>query len=162
MNDLTALRDKLVRLLALELSGGCDVMAAWPEERVPPAGRPFLCAGIEGVALTPSGLLGFGSISRENPGLVTVTLRLDLYRPGSGADGLHRLYEELCGALLRNAPQIGLQEITCEPLCREEARRSWRLPVKAVLKAALTGPPSAGTVLEEGSITKLDIRRNDL
>jgi hypothetical protein len=81
-------------------------------------------------------------------GTAIVTLRLDLYLPGSDGAGCHRLYEELCAALTGAAARFGLLRLWCEPVGYDAGAGASRLTARAALRAAFTGSESVAAIRE--------------
>lgn len=146
---MTRLKERLAAYLR-EWAGlrEADILCEYPPRRRLPLERPALVVGLEGVELSPAGLDGFLGLEGESaPGQLSllygsaaaVTLRLDLYLPGSDGAGCHRLYEELCTALTAGAAELGLLRIGCDPIGYDSAAAACRLTARARLRAAFAG-----------------------
>jgi len=129
-----------------------EILCEYPKERAFPIRRPTLVVGLEGVDLSPAGLDSYlGRAPSSPPGQVTtlygstaiLTLRLDLYLPGSDGSGCHRLYEEICAALTHRAAGFGLLRVWCDAVKYESAMAASRLTARAALRAAFTGRETA-------------------
>lgn len=125
-----------------------DILLEYPPARTLPLKKPALAVGLDGVDLSPAGLDRYlGRLPDAPPGeiaalygsLAIVTLRIDIFAPGSAGSRCHRLYEALCAALTQNAAAIGLLGLECDPLQYDQGASAQRLTARAKLRAAFTG-----------------------
>lgn len=131
---------------------GCGVLREYPARRELPLKGPALVVGLDGVDLSPAGLDGYLGTREGGPAggpahlygnWAVLTLRLDLYLPGSDGGGCHRLYEEVCAALTARAAAFGLLRLWCDPLAWDSAAGASRLTARAALRAAFSGEERA-------------------
>lgn len=133
------------------------ILCEYPAKRALPLKGPTLVVGLDGVDLSPAGLDSYlGRDISASPGQVTalygstaiLTLRLDLYLPGSDGSGCHQLYEELCAALTARAMGFGLLRLWCNEIQYERATAASRLTARAALRAAFTGRETEAEILD--------------
>ena len=145
---------------------GVQILWEYPKERAFPLKGPTLVVGLDGVDLSPAGLDNYLGRDPSSPtGQVTalygstaiLTLRLDLYLPGSDGSGCHRLYEEVCAALTARAAGFGLLRIWCEAVKYESAAAASRLTARAALRAAFTGRETEAEILDYQVRSELNV-----
>jgi len=131
--DLTALKQALAELLQ-SASGlaEAEVLPAFPAKKHLPLQSLAILLGIDGLELTPGGLGGFCHGQDGSP--ASITIRFDLFAPGSGGRDLAILYEALCAALVQSSAQFGLSRIWRDPLAWDDAAGSYRLTARAILQ----------------------------
>ncbi len=136
----------------------CDILCEYPARRALPLRRAALAVGLDGIDLSPAGLGNYfgaaatgdgdGSLSALYGSTAVVTLRCDVYLPGSDGAGCHRLYEELCAALTGQSARFGLLRLWCDPIKYDADAGASRLTARAALRAAFTGSERAAAIRE--------------
>lgn len=161
------LLDGLCDLLDRELAPAV-VTTRYPyqQRRLPPD-RPIVWLGVEKITAPgspfspylgegpgPAGTGGYaektGKIGRE----LELTVRAEILDRQDG-DACHRVFGELCEALLLAAGRPWVKELSCGPLAFDRGAGAFRLVCKAALRAVLT-QEEEGRRLEKIIVKKED------
>lgn len=142
MTSLQEIKNELLGYLEKNsCPAGARLITEYPDtEREFPLRKPCVAIGLGSAKITPGGMGGYLGTDGGAEGLfgsrIRLTLRFDLLVPSEQGGGVcHRLYEELCQALILEEGPVPFEEISCGELIFDSGSRAFRMTAEASFTA---------------------------